>query len=40
MRWHARLDTTVRKDWDLLVQAILDEWPLEGDVGEGSVAPK
>lgn len=29
MRWHARLDLSIRKDWDLLVQAILEEWPPE-----------
>lgn len=32
MRWHARLDATVRKDWDLLVQAILDEWRAEDNM--------
>lgn len=32
MRWHARLEASVRSDWDLLVQAILDEWPLVEDL--------
>lgn len=33
MRWHAKLDVAVRRDWDLLVPAILDEWPMEVNDG-------
>ena len=29
LRWHARLDKVIRHDWDLLVQALLDEYPVE-----------
>lgn len=29
MRWHAGLDSAVKMDWELLVQAILREWSTE-----------
>lgn len=34
MRWHAKLDQAVQRDWYLLVQSILDEWT-SGDDRDG-----
>ena len=28
LRWHSRLDREIRKNWDLLVQALMDEYPV------------
>lgn len=40
LRWHAKLDPSIRKDWDLFVQALFEEYPLveESDTG-GIVTP-
>lgn len=38
LRWHARLDPSARKDWDLSVQALFDEYPLIEEREEGGIA--
>lgn len=40
LRWHARLDPSVRKDWDLFVQALFEEYPfVEGRDEDGIATP-
>ncbi|KAG9025294.1 hypothetical protein FS837_004973 [Tulasnella sp. UAMH 9824] len=38
LRWHARLDPAAKKDWDLFVQALFDEYPLIEEREEGGIA--
>lgn len=38
LHWHAKLDASIRGDWDSLVEAILEEWPLEKGHQEGPPA--
>lgn len=41
LRWHARLDSSVKKDWELFVQALFDQYPPVEDPGEtGMDTPK
>ncbi|KIO16096.1 hypothetical protein M407DRAFT_34271 [Tulasnella calospora MUT 4182] len=38
MRWHAKLDPSIRKDWDLFLQALFEEYPLVEDRDRGGIA--
>lgn len=38
MRWHAKLDPSIRKDWDLLLQAMFEEYPFVEERDEGGIA--
>ncbi|KAG8930831.1 hypothetical protein FRC01_002216 [Tulasnella sp. 417] len=38
LRWHAKLDPSIRKDWDLFVQALFEEYPLVEERDEGGIA--
>ncbi|KAG8937705.1 hypothetical protein FRC00_001958 [Tulasnella sp. 408] len=35
LRWHAKLEPSIRKDWDLFVQALFEEYSL---IEEGVIA--
>ncbi|KIO27955.1 hypothetical protein M407DRAFT_22863 [Tulasnella calospora MUT 4182] len=40
LRWHATLDSSVRKDWDLFVQALFGEFPsVKESAGDGLETP-
>ncbi|KAG9031738.1 hypothetical protein FS837_002905, partial [Tulasnella sp. UAMH 9824] len=40
LRWHARLDPSIRKDWDSFVQALFEEYPfVEERDGGGTATP-
>lgn len=38
LRWHAGLDPSIRKDWDLLVQAMFKEYPFVQERDDGGIA--
>ncbi|KIO23600.1 hypothetical protein M407DRAFT_26972 [Tulasnella calospora MUT 4182] len=38
MRWHAKLEPSLRKDWDLFLQALFEEYPLVEDRDRGGIA--
>ncbi|KAG8928996.1 hypothetical protein FRC01_005076, partial [Tulasnella sp. 417] len=38
LRWHAKLDPSIRKAWDSFVQALFEEYPLVEDRDEGGIA--
>ncbi|KIO22566.1 hypothetical protein M407DRAFT_27963 [Tulasnella calospora MUT 4182] len=38
LRWYAKLDPTIKKDWDLFVQALFDEYPAVEDPDDGGKA--
>ncbi|KAG9040286.1 hypothetical protein FS837_000850, partial [Tulasnella sp. UAMH 9824] len=38
LRWHAKLDPSIRKDWDLFVQAMFEEYPFVEERDEGGIA--
>ncbi|KAG8901074.1 hypothetical protein FRC01_009934, partial [Tulasnella sp. 417] len=38
LRWHAKLDPSVRKDWDLFVQALFEEYPFVKDSVDDEIA--
>ncbi|KIO15344.1 hypothetical protein M407DRAFT_35105 [Tulasnella calospora MUT 4182] len=38
LRWHAKLDPSVRKDWDLFVQSLFEEYPMAGERDGGGIA--
>lgn len=38
LRWHARLDSSIKEDWDLFVQALFDQYPLVEEPGSDEVA--
>ncbi|KIO23601.1 hypothetical protein M407DRAFT_26973 [Tulasnella calospora MUT 4182] len=38
LRWHAKLDPSIQKDWDLFVQALFEEYPFVEEQDEGGIA--
>ncbi|KIO18921.1 hypothetical protein M407DRAFT_31429 [Tulasnella calospora MUT 4182] len=38
LRWYARLDQAIKKDWDLFVQALFDQYPLVEAPDDGAIA--
>ncbi|KAG9040287.1 hypothetical protein FS837_000851 [Tulasnella sp. UAMH 9824] len=38
LRWHAELDASIRRDWDLLVQAMFKEYPFIEKQEQGGIA--
>ncbi|KIO22562.1 hypothetical protein M407DRAFT_117164 [Tulasnella calospora MUT 4182] len=38
LRWYAKLDQSIRKDWDLFVQALFDQYPLVEAPDDGAIA--
>ncbi|KAG8925470.1 hypothetical protein FRC01_010116 [Tulasnella sp. 417] len=40
LRWYVRLDPSIKKDWDLFVQALFDQYPAAEDPeNDGKVTP-
>ncbi|KAG8921303.1 hypothetical protein FRC01_000319 [Tulasnella sp. 417] len=40
LRWYAKLDPSIKKDWDLFVQALFDQYPAAEDPeNDGKVTP-
>ncbi|KIO22568.1 hypothetical protein M407DRAFT_27965 [Tulasnella calospora MUT 4182] len=40
LRWWAKLDPSIKKDWDLFVEALFDQYPsIEGPETDGNVTP-
>ncbi|KIO22567.1 hypothetical protein M407DRAFT_27964 [Tulasnella calospora MUT 4182] len=38
LRWYSRLDQAIKKDWDLFVQALFDQYPLVEAPDDGAIA--
>ncbi|KAG8945867.1 hypothetical protein FRC04_012227 [Tulasnella sp. 424] len=38
LRWSAALDPSIKKDWDLFVQALFDQYPLAEELGVAEIA--
>ncbi|KAG8951363.1 hypothetical protein FRC04_006134 [Tulasnella sp. 424] len=38
LRWHAKLDPSIQKDWTLFVQAMFEEYPLVEERDTGGIA--
>ncbi|KAG9040650.1 hypothetical protein FS837_000360, partial [Tulasnella sp. UAMH 9824] len=37
LRWHAKIDPSVRKDWDFFVQALFEQYPLAEESTEDGI---
>ncbi|KAG8924784.1 hypothetical protein FRC00_004731, partial [Tulasnella sp. 408] len=37
LRWHAKLDPSARRDWDLFVQSLLESYPFVEEEDQGGI---